>query len=57
LFNNLGVAILVGFRSLEWAWQNVFWQIDRNLKLIKIKGNTQQFFKMWAWQVWVILGR
>jgi len=31
LFNNLGVAILVGFRSLEWAWQNVFWQIDRNL--------------------------
>jgi len=28
----LGVAVLCGSRALEWAWQKVFWQIDRNLQ-------------------------
>jgi len=28
----IGVSVLVGKWSLEWAWQKVFWQIDRNLQ-------------------------
>jgi len=31
LFKNVGVAALRGFKALEWAWQQFFWQIDRNL--------------------------
>ncbi len=29
---NVGVAVLGGLRSLEWAWQKLIMQIDRNLQ-------------------------
>jgi len=32
IFKEGGVAILDGFKALEWACQKVVWHIDRNLE-------------------------
>jgi len=46
----VGVAVLGGFRALEWAWQEVFLQIDRNLEN---KENYEKIFKKFDVRVWV----
>jgi len=49
----VGVAILGGFRALEWAWQNVFGKSIEIYKTNKnIKKNINTYFKsvggLWA---------
>jgi len=34
-----------GFRALEWAWQKVFWQIDRNSHDYKIMTKYPTIFQ------------
>jgi len=50
-----GRAVLGGWWTLEWAWQKVVWQFNRNLQdqYIIYEKISKYFAKVWAWQFFV----